>query len=209
MKSARWRTRRWLCALVVIVLMIGFLSWRMSPNFGCVAVGTNGPGALLLNINQLARGDAKKYCWKMPDRAETVRFIVARRSDGLIEVVLDACKTCYRNNLGYRISEGMLVCRFCGNRYSLDKLSDGMMSCRALDLPFTVDRGVLRIRTIDLMGRARYFPQPSVANAILTSPFRMLTRLAGANRTEQMETQRAEDQVGGESHRAISTIIDN
>jgi uncharacterized membrane protein len=46
-------------------------------------------------------------------------------SDGAINVVLDACRICYLNNLGYRRTRGGLVCRFCGNRYSIDSLNIG------------------------------------------------------------------------------------
>lgn len=139
----------------------------MLPNYGCVAVKT-ASNALLLNVELLARGSAQKYCWNLPDRSETIRFIVARRSDGAINVVLDACQACYLNNLGYRLSKAGLVCRFCGNRYSINKLSVGIMSCRPLKLPFTVDRGLLRLRVSDLKGSTAFFPPQSIVNKILT-----------------------------------------
>jgi Membrane iron-sulfur containing protein FtrD-like len=134
---------------------------------------------LLLKVDPLARGAAQKYCWTMPDRAETIRFIVARRTDGAIKVVLDACQACYLNRLGYRLTKGALVCRFCGNRYSLDKLSVGIMSCRPLKLPFRIDRGLLKIRTSDLEGSSAFFPPQSDLHEMLMSALRRVVALSG------------------------------
>lgn len=184
---ARRRKRRFRRGLAAIALMVGVvavvLSWWLAPTYRCVAV-SNDSDVLLLNVDPLARGGAQKYCWKLPNGAETVRFIVARRSDGTINVVLDACQACYLNNLGYRLSKGDLVCRFCGNRYSIDKLSVGIMSCRPLKLPFTVDRGLLRVRTSDLKGSTAFFPPQSTMNRMLTSAFRWLVGPSGANSAE-------------------------
>jgi uncharacterized membrane protein len=184
---ARRRKRRFPRGLATIAFMVGVvavvLSWWLAPTYRCVAV-SNESDLLLLNVDPLARGGGQKYCWKLPNGAETVRFIVARRSDGTINVVLDACQACYLNNLGYRLSKGDLVCRFCGNRYSIDKLSVGIMSCRPLKLPFTVDRGLLRVRTSDLKGSTAFFPPQSTMNRMLTSAFRWLVGPSGANSAE-------------------------
>ncbi len=199
----------WLCAGGAIALMMGFLLWWMSPDYRCTALQANDSGALLIDVNPLARASARLYCWSTPDRAETVRFIVGRRSDGAIEAVLDACRTCYRSNLGYRIENGVLICRFCANRYSLDKLADGMASCRALALPFTVDHGIVMITTADLMRSARYFPRLSIANRLLTSPFRLLERLAHADRWQRADAPKPADRMGIASKPSISTLLDN
>jgi uncharacterized membrane protein len=186
-KSTRRRKRWFPRGLAAIALLVGVaagaLSWWLAPTYGCVAVN-NDSDELLLNVDPLARGTAQKYCWKLPDRPGTIRFIVARRSDGAINVVLDACQACYLNNLGYRLSKGDLVCRFCGNRYSIDKLSVGIMSCRPVKLPFTVDRGLLRIRVSDLKGGTAFFPPQFVVNKILTSASEWLVGLWAANSAE-------------------------
>jgi uncharacterized membrane protein len=184
MKSTRRRKRWFSHGLAALALLVGVagvaLSWWLAPTYGCVAV-ENHSDDLLLNIGSLSRGSAQKYCWAAPDRRQTVRFIVARRSDGAINVVLDACQACYLNGLGYRLSKGGLVCRFCGNRYSIDKLSVGIMSCRPLKLPFTVDRGVLKIRTSDLKGSSAFFPPQSGVRVTLTSALRRLVDFSDTN----------------------------
>jgi uncharacterized membrane protein len=185
------RRKRWLSRGVAAVALVGVaagvVSWWSSPTYRCVAAISDSE-VLRINVDPLARGAAQKFCWKIPDRAETIRFIVARRSDGAINVVLDACHACYLNNLGYRLSKSGLVCRFCGNRYSIDKLSVGIMSCRPLKLPFTIDRGLLMIRTSDLKGSTAFFPQQSVVNKTLKTAFRWLMGLAGASSAELADT---------------------
>jgi len=118
-RSKRWIPRKVAALAVMVALAVGLTAWLLSPEDGCVEVGGD-PEAVLLKIDRLARGAAQKYCWRAPDGAHTVRFIVARRSDDGITVVLDACRVCYLNNLGYRRSRGGLICRFCGDRYSID-----------------------------------------------------------------------------------------
>jgi uncharacterized membrane protein len=183
-KSTRPRKRRFSHGLAALALLLGFagvvLSWWLAPTYGCVAV-ENHADDLLLNVDPLSRGTAQKYCWAAPDRRGTVRFIVARRSNGAINVVLDACQACYLNRLGYRLSKGALVCRFCGNRYSIDKLSVGIMSCRPLKLPFTVDRGLLKIKTSDLESSSAFFPPQSRVRETLTSALRSLVGFSDAN----------------------------
>jgi hypothetical protein len=163
---------------VAILATLATLSWWTAPTFGCVGLKNNS-AELALEVSPLARGAAQKYCWIMPDRAETIRFIVARRSDGAINVVLDACQACYMNRLGYRLTKGALVCRFCGNRYSVDNLSVGIMSCRPLKLPFRLDRGLLKIRTSDLEGSSAFFPPQSDIHEMLLSALRRLVALSG------------------------------
>jgi len=174
-KSIRRRKGWFWGGVAAITLTIGIAagvsSWRFAPTYGCVPVNDDSD-AVAFNIVSLERGTAQKYCWKLPDRAQTIRFIVARRSDGAINVVLDACRACYLNNLGYRLSKNGLICRFCGNRYSMDKLSVWIMSCRPLKLPFTVDGSLLRIRTSDLKSAAFFFPRQSVVHRMLTTAVR-------------------------------------
>jgi uncharacterized membrane protein len=186
------RRRRWFPAgLALMALSVGMaagvLSWWLAPSYGCVTV--KGTGTLLLNVDPLARGAAQKYCWTPPGQQRTVRFIVARQNDGAINVVLDACRVCYLNNLGYRSAHGSLICRYCSNRYSIDSLSAGTMSCSPFKVPFEVDRGWLKIEASKLSSMAIYFPAQAFNDASLRAAFQWLgnfsssgTRMADAIR---------------------------
>jgi uncharacterized membrane protein len=189
-KSTRQRKRwfpRGLAAIALIVgVAAGVLSWWLAPTYGCVTVNAASE-ALMLNVDPLARGTAQKYCWALPDRPETVRFIVARQNDGAINVVLDACRVCYLNNLGYRRTKGGLVCRFCGNRYSIDSLYAGRMSCAPFRLPFQLDHGWVKLRTSDLKAKADFFPTRPFAEFPLRGAFHWLTDLIGGNQTRMAD----------------------
>jgi len=185
-KSARQRKRWSPRSVAAIALLVGVagavLAWWLPPTYGCVAVN-GASNTLLLNVDRLARGTAQKYCWKLPDRAKTVRFIVARQNDGAINVVLDACRVCYLNNLGYERTRGGLVCRFCGNRYSIDSLKIGRMSCLPFKLPFERDRGLLKIKISDLRANSRFFPPQPFADVVLSSAFGWFVSFAEAHET--------------------------
>jgi uncharacterized membrane protein len=185
-KSARQR-KRWsprnAAAIALIVGMAGaVLAWWLAPTYGCVSV-TGASDTVLLNVDPLARGTAEKYCWKLPDRPKTVRFIVARQSDGAINVVLDACRVCYLNNLGYRRTRGGLACRFCGNRYSIDSLNIGRMSCLPFKLPFELDRGLVKIKISDLKANAGFFPAQPFTDVLLSSAFGWFVSVAAVHET--------------------------
>jgi uncharacterized membrane protein len=165
---------------VTIAVVAAALAWWLAPASRCLAVAGNSD-ALLIDVQHLKPGAAQKYCWKIPGRGRTVRFIVARRSDGGIVAVLDACRVCYLNNLGYRVSRSGLFCRFCGNRYSIDSLNIGRMSCLPFKLPFEVDRGLVKIKISDLKANAGFFPAQPVTDAVLSSAFGWFANLVGGH----------------------------
>ena len=63
--------------------------------------------------------------------------------------------------MGYRLHKDELLCRYCGNHYSIDSLKVGKMSCFPIKLPFKLDRRLLRLQTSELKRRADYFPPQS------------------------------------------------
>jgi uncharacterized membrane protein len=162
----RSRINFWVIAIGGVLALATLASWSRR-DWACTPV-TADNDALLLNVQALSDGSARKYCLKTPN-SRTVRFIVARGSDGKIRVVLDACRTCYRNNLGYKLSGREIICGFCANRYSIDSLSVGRASCTPLTMPFEEHGGLLRIRLSDLKKGEAFFPAESFANKPLAS----------------------------------------
>ena len=104
---------------------------------------------LSIPVAKLGRGEARTFCYQ--DRTgETIRFILARSSDGKIRTVFDACRECYSYHKGYKISGGAMVCRWCGNRYPIDHMTEGKASCKPVDLPHQERAGVVQVRAADL-----------------------------------------------------------
>src|ERR1700737_3632134 len=86
---------------LVLILTAGALLFIKSFEPRCTQV--SGTDALLLNVNNLGRGDAETFCFKESD-GRKVRFVLARGSDGKIRSVLDACGECYRYGMGYKLA---------------------------------------------------------------------------------------------------------
>jgi uncharacterized membrane protein len=156
--------------VVAVVLAAVALARLWTPASRCEPL-TGNSDALMIDVQHLKPGAAVKYCWNVPDRGPTVRFIVARRTDGGIVSVLDACRVCYLNKLGYKISKSGLWCSYCGNRYSIDSLSVNGLSCSPFKLPSREDHGSLKIKTSDLRADAAYFPAQPFTDAMAASIF--------------------------------------
>jgi uncharacterized membrane protein len=179
MRTSRYRQRRshavlWTIAIAGLFALVVFASWS-GRDWACTTVQANND-SLVLNVQALGDGSARKYCLKTTD-SRTVRFIVARGSDGKIRVVLDACRTCYRNNLGYKLSGREIFCAFCSNRYSIDSISAGRASCMPLVMPFEEHAGLLKIQLSDLKKGEGFFPVESAANEALASAMQWYARL--------------------------------
>jgi uncharacterized membrane protein len=164
MSARRSRNRlgsAWIAGLAGFILA-GVAWWSVSDP-GCVPVDVQA-GTIALNVWQLARGSTRKYCARLGD-GRSVRFIVARDSDGTLRAVLDACRACYLHNLGYEASGHTIICRYCRNRYSFHALSVGAASCSPFALPFRERAGLLTIQEPDLEAGERLFPTAVFAGA--------------------------------------------
>ncbi len=164
----------WIIAISGVVAWSGFAAWLKSGR-DCIQASADS-GSLLLNVRTLPSGAARKYCVEISD-FHAVRLIVVRRSDGEIRVVLDACRTCYGNNLGYKLSKRGIVCQFCSNRYSMDSISTVSGSCAPLSVPFAEHGGLLKIRLSDLKSAGAFFPAHSPGGRTMASMLRWFDQI--------------------------------
>ncbi len=109
-----------------------------------------------LSVADLANGQARSFCYR-DSVGEKIRFILARGSDGKIRAVFDACHQCYTFHKGYKVSDGALVCRFCGNRYAIDHMMAGKASCVPVKLPHQEHDGVVQVKADDLRAGRKLF----------------------------------------------------
>lgn len=86
-----------------------------------------------------------------------VDFFVYRESDGTYRAALDACRKCYRWRKGYRLEKGSVVCRKCGETFTIDSLHEGRGSCVPIPLTSKLDGNALAIPIAELEDGARYF----------------------------------------------------
>jgi uncharacterized membrane protein len=137
---------KWL--VVAVVLCVGAVvasNWARIPR--CIPIG--GAGVLSIPLSQLSPGQAKLFCYK-DTAGEKIRFILARGNDGAVHSVFDACRQCYAYHKGYRLTKNGLVCRLCGNRYSVDHMMAGKASCVPVRIPHKEAGGAVRISAADI-----------------------------------------------------------
>ena len=94
-------------------------------------------------------GSARLFSYT-DDAGKRLRFVLARGRDGKVRSVFDACRQCSAFHRGYRVAGDELICRECGNHYSVDRMTEGKASCVPVSLPHEDDSGIVRIKTADL-----------------------------------------------------------
>src|SRR5271169_734795 len=95
-----------------------------------------------INAFALRPGSARLFCYK-DDAGKRLRFVLARGTDGKVRTVFDACRQCFAYNRGYRVVGGELICRVCGNHYSIGRMTVGKASCVPVSLDHQDDSGIV------------------------------------------------------------------
>lgn len=115
-----------------------------------------GGAEVVVNVSAMRPGSARLFSYT-DDAGKRLRFVLARGADGKVRSVFDACRQCSASRRGYRVVAGELICRECGNHYSIDRMTEGKASCVPVSLPHKDDSGIVRIKTADLKaGRALF-----------------------------------------------------
>jgi uncharacterized membrane protein len=120
----------------------------------CTAV--NGQKVVSLPLTEFARGQARTFCYR-DSGGETIRFIIARDSDGTIHTAFDACHSCFQYEQGYSFWKGQMVCRYCGQHYSFKAIGTGIASCVPIQLQHLSLADRVQISVADLEAGRRLF----------------------------------------------------
>ena len=134
--------------LVGLVLAIGAAFLFFTATSDCTTV--TGSGDVAVNVSSMRPGSARLFCYT-DNAGEKLRFVLARGDDGKVRSVFDACRQCFAYHSGYRIVGGELICRVCGNRYSVNRMTEGKASCVPASLPHEDAAGIVHIKTADLV----------------------------------------------------------
>jgi uncharacterized membrane protein len=137
-----------------LVLVAGAAFLISTANTECTMV--TGNGELAIGVSSLAPGSARLFCYT-DDAGQRLRFLLARGDDGKVRSVFDACRQCSAFHKGYRVAGGELICRVCGNHYSIDRMTEGEATCVPVSLPHEDDSGAVRIKTADLKAARAFF----------------------------------------------------
>jgi uncharacterized membrane protein len=147
--------REIIATLAAVGALAALVVWGAS-SANCLALSAR-DAAVSVDVSGLARGDARTYCYT-DSAGKRLRFVLARGTDGGIRTVFDACRQCFIYHRGFKYEHGELICRVCGNHYSVDRMTVGKASCVPVSLRHSSDdHQVVRIRVADLKaGRALF-----------------------------------------------------
>jgi len=137
-----------------LVLAAGAAFLIFTATSDCTTV--TGTDEVAINVSALRPGSARLFSYT-DEAGKQLRFVLARGADGKVRSVFDACRQCFAFHRGYRVVGGELICRVCGNHYSIDRMTEGKASCVPASLPHEDDSGTVHIKTADLKaGRALF-----------------------------------------------------
>jgi uncharacterized membrane protein len=144
----RFHILKWIVAAAALgAVVVGAASLERSPR--CTLIKAAG-GVISIATADLSRGQARVFCYR--DAGQDIRFILARASDGTVHSVFDACHRCYRYRKGYRLGRSGLICRLCGNRYTVDHMMAGKASCVPIAIPHKEAGATVEISATALRG---------------------------------------------------------
>ena len=146
------KRRYW--GVVLAAAVTAAVLWNPFSRPACLRV--SGVDRVAINVAGIGKGQAKFFCYRDAAGRE-IRFVVARDRAGRVRVALDACRQCYIYREGYTTSRGHLVCRFCGNRYRIERMNTGEASCVPLGLRYVEQANVVRIPVADLRANEAMF----------------------------------------------------
>jgi uncharacterized membrane protein len=142
--------------LAGLVLAAGAAFLTYTTMTGCIAVTADANGELGISTAPIHPGHAQLYCYT-DDAGKKLRFILARGDDGKVRSAFDACRQCFTFHRGYRIANGELICRVCGNHYPLDHMTEGKASCVPVALSHEDNAGIVHIKAADLKSGSALF----------------------------------------------------
>jgi len=113
-------------------------------------------GVVRIDVSPIKPGETRFYQYE-PKGGGIAVFMLARTDAGAIKAAFDACITCYPHNMGYRASDGCVVCAYCGTTFRLDELGTGKGNCIPVELAFEQDGDYVVIKESDLREGMSYF----------------------------------------------------
>jgi uncharacterized membrane protein len=110
--------------------------------------------AIVIRVSALPLEQPQFYSYRA--KGKDVNFFVLRMHDRVLSF-LDACLSCYPRKLGYRYTDGYVVCRACDTNYSVYKLEKGLGGCYPIRIEGTQEGDFYRIERATLERHAGKF----------------------------------------------------
>ncbi len=89
----------------------------------------------------------------------TVRYFLARGSDGQVHIAADACDVCYDNKRGYKQTGDVMTCNNCGQEFSINSIGTDNIAggCWPSYIPMSINSGDVIIQNSALDAKSYMF----------------------------------------------------
>ena len=114
-------------------------------------------GLVTLDISKFSNGEARHYVYR--EGGALIRFFIVKDAQGVVRAALDACDVCWRENKGYKLQNGAMLCVNCGQQFALSRIGEVRGGCNPHPIAFTSEGGSFTITTGELSAGAKYFPE--------------------------------------------------
>lgn len=113
-------------------------------------------GIITLDASGLSKGESKHYTYK--EDKITIRFFLVRDNKEVLRAALDACEQCWREDKGYKLQDGAMLCVNCGMKFALPRIGLVRGGCNPHPIAFTLEGDNFSVTTAELLAGAHYFP---------------------------------------------------
>ncbi len=124
---------------------------------GSMETATSKDGAIALDTAALGKGQSKHYTYT--EGKTTIRFFLVRDNQGVLRAALDACEQCWREDKGYKLQDGAMLCVNCGMKFALNRIGLVRGGCNPHPIAFTLTNDTFSVTTQELLAGAHYFPR--------------------------------------------------
>lgn len=113
-------------------------------------------GLVSIDASGLGNGEVKHY--KFTEGQTFIRFFVLRDKQGVLRVAQDACEVCWREDKGYKLQDGVMLCVNCGMKFPLSRIGKVRGGCNPHPIAFSLDGDKVGLTTEDLLSGAKLHP---------------------------------------------------
>lgn len=143
-----------LCMVILLALPAPALAFL--GLFSSVEAVKAKDGQVALNTAKLSSGEAKHY--QYTEGSTVIRFFVLKDNQGVVRVAQDACEVCWREDKGYKLQDGVMVCINCSMKFPLSRIGQVRGGCNPHPIAFALEGETVTISAADLLAGAGYHP---------------------------------------------------
>jgi uncharacterized membrane protein len=142
---------RFVLTMLYLMITLGIVACSRQPKYTPPArLGSD----VVIEISKLNEGFPSFFTYQM--NGKNISFFVVKIGN-TVTSFLDACNACYPHKLGYKYENGMIICLYCREKYSMDELAAGYGNCHPIKLPGRIQDGKYLIAVSSLEKNASKF----------------------------------------------------